>query len=230
MRAAVRPLLVLLGLFASGLLATGAAAEEIGIATLVRPQVHAFPPGASSRDLVTRDPIERGLRVKLDGRDAFLRVDLTRAFGCKQITLDGRRVSGTLKILGPSDAQIGDGSPAGACKPKVGFSLGRFLLALLPGEPAMDADTPEAVSGVKGTVVRFLVEPILGTFVAVDEGVVSVQAKAGGDPVEVTAGHWVVVPPGGLPTRPARFTGLDSLEDSLLPLSDFTTEPPRPPQ
>jgi hypothetical protein len=227
MRALALALLVLLAMAFPG---TAAAAEEIGIATLVRPTVHAFPPGAPSRKLVTRDPIERGLRVTLDGRDAFLKIDFTRAFGCNREIYDGRKISGVLKILGPSDARIGEGGPAGSCKPKIGFSLGKFLLALLPGEPAVDVDSPEAVVGVKGTVVRFLVKPIVGTFVAVDEGVVSVQAKAGGDPVEVEAGQWVVVPPGGLPTRPARFTGLDDLDDSLLPLHDFTTDRPGPPQ
>ncbi|MFY9823218.1 MAG: hypothetical protein WAM82_17680 [Thermoanaerobaculia bacterium] len=222
MRAAV------LALLAAGLLGPGAAAEEIGIATLVKPEVHSFPPGQRPRDLVTRDPIERGMRVKLEGRDAFLRVDFTRAFGGQRQTLDGRRVSGVLKILGASDAELGD--PAHSREPKVRFSLGRFFLALLPGEPPFDVDTPDAVAGVKGTIVRFVVHPLVGTFVAVDEGVVSVQAKAGGDPVEVEAGQWVVVPPHGLATHPASFGGLDPLEDSPLPFHDFTTEPPRPPQ
>jgi hypothetical protein len=216
-------------LLATGFLGTPAAAEQIGTASLVRPQVRAFPPGQPARDLVTRDPIERGLKVQLTGRDAFLKVDFTRAFGCKQTqTFDGRRISGVLTIRGPSVAELGDA--ASSCA-KVRFSLGKFFLSLLPGEPPIDADTPEAVSGVKGTYVRFLVDPRVGTFVGVDEGVVTVQAKAGGDPVEVEAGQWVVVPPGGLPTRPAPLSSLEAPEDSPLQLRDFTTEQPgRPPQ
>jgi hypothetical protein len=217
-------------LLAIGFLGTAAGAEEIGIASLVRPQVRAFPPGEPPHDLVTRAPIERGLKVTLTGKEAFLKVDFTRAFGCKQTTtFDGRRISGVLTIRGPSDAELGD--PSRSCAPKVRFSLGKFLLALLPGEPPIGVDTPETVSGVKGTHVRFLVDPRVGTFVGVDEGVVSVQAKAGGDPVEVEAGQWVVVPPGGLPTRPAPFSSLEAPEDSPLQLRDFTTEQPgRPPQ
>lgn len=226
MRGAVLAVLALLAIVILGI--GSAAAEEIGIATLVKPRVQAFPPGEPSRDLVTRNPIERGLKVKLVGREAFLKIDFTRAFGCKQQTLDGRRVSSVLKILGPSDAELGDA--ARSCAPKVRFSLGKFLLALLPGEPPIDVDTPETVSGVKGTYVRFLIDPLVGTFVAVDEGVVTVQAKAGGDPVEVEAGQWVVVPPGGLPTRPASLSSLEELEDSPLQLRDFTTERPGPPQ
>jgi hypothetical protein len=222
--------LLLLAIGFLGMGGAGAAAEEIGIATLVKPQVQAFPPGQPPRDLVTRNPIERGMKVKLVGREAFLKVAFTRAFGCKPTTTyDGRRISGVLTIRGPSDAELGD--PSGACAPKVRFSLGKFLLALLPGEPPIDADTPEAVAGVKGTYVRFLVDPVVGTFVGVDEGVVIVQAKAGGDPVEVEAGQWVVVPPGGLPTRPAPLSSLEVPDDSPLQLRDFTTEPPgRPPQ
>jgi hypothetical protein len=222
-----------LSLLAIGLLGmwgAGATAEEIGVASLVKPQVRAFPAGAPPRDLVARAPIERGLKVTLTGKEAFLKVDFTRAFGCKQTaTYDGRRISGVLTIRGPSDAELGDRSRS--CASKVRFSFGRFLLALLPGEPPIDVDTPEAVSGVKGTYVRFLVEPVVGTFVGVDEGVVSVQAKAGGDPVEVGAGQWVVVPPGGLPTRPAPLSSLEAPDDSPLQLRDFTTEQPgRPPQ
>jgi hypothetical protein len=227
--------LVLLAIGFLGMGGAGAAAEEIGIATLVKPQVQAFPPGQPPRDLVTKNPIERGLKVKLVGREAFLKVSFTRAFGCKQQTFDGRRISGVLTTLGPSDAELGDSTCSCAstrsCAPKVRFSLGKFWLALLPGEPPIDVDTPDAVSGVKGTYVRFLVDPVVGTFVGVDEGVVTVQAKAGGDPVEVEAGQWVVVPPGGLPTRPAPSSSLEVPDDSPLQFRDFTTEPPgRPPQ
>ena len=231
MRATVIANIAVLGI---GLLGMGAEAEEIGIAAVVKPAVHAFPPGEPARDLAAKNPITRGMKVKLEGRDAFLRVDFTRAFGCnKSKTLDGRRISGVLTILGPSDAELGDSSPSRSCEPSVRFSLGRFFLALLPGEPPLEADTPQAVAGVKGTIVRFLVHPLVGTFVAVDEGVVSVQAKAGGDPVEVEAGQWVVIPPGGLPTRPAPTNGLDDLNilgDPPFQLRDFTTGPPRPPQ
>jgi hypothetical protein len=229
MRAAAFASLAMVSL---SLLGTGAAAEEIGIAAVVKPKVHAFPPGEPGRDLMQRNPIERGMKVKLEGRDAFLRVDFTRAFGCKQQTLDGRRVSGVLTSLGPSDAELGDSTHS--CEPKVRFSLGKFFLALLPGDPPIDVDTPQAVAGVKGTIARFLVDPLVGTFVAVDEGVVTVQAKAGGDPVEVEAGQWTVVPPGGLPRRPASSKSLDDLNilsDPPFQLHDFTTQPPGgPPQ
>jgi hypothetical protein len=214
-------------LLAIGFLGASAGAEEIGIASLVRPKVRAFPPGKDSRDLVTRDPIERGMRVTLTGEKAFLRVGFTRAFGCNQTKAYDGRISGVLTFRGPGDAQLGDPS---RCAPKLLFTVGQFLLALLHGESPIEVETPEAVAGVKGTYVRFLVDPLVGTFVGVDEGVVRVQAKAGGDPVDVEAGQWVVVPPGGLPTRPAPSSRLEEgLDDPPVQLRDFTTEPPRPP-
>lgn len=216
---------------AIGFLATAAAgAEEIGIASLVRPQVLAFPPGKPSHDLATRDPIERGMKVVLTSQDAFLKVDFTRAFGCDETkTFDGRQVSGVLTFRGPADARLGDRSHS--CAPTVTATRGRFFLALRRGEKPIAVATPAAEARVKGTYVRFLVDPLVGTFVGVDEGVVSVQATAGGDPVDVAAGEWVLVPPGGLPTRPAPSSRLEEgLDDPPAELRDFTTEPPRPPQ
>ncbi len=218
-------------LLAIGFLATAAAgAEEIGIASLVRPQVRASPPGKPWRDLVSREAIERGMKVMLTSQDAFLKVAFTRAFGCNETkTFDGRRISAVLTFRGTGDAQLGDPSH---CAPKVRFNVGQFFLALLLGGSPLEVETPEAVTRVKGTYVRFLVDPLVGTFVGVDEGVVSVQATAGGDPVDVAAGQWVLVPPGGLPTRPAPSSRLEEgLDDPPVQLRDFTTEPPvRPPQ
>jgi hypothetical protein len=221
-------------LLAIGFLGTSAGAmagaEEIGIASLVRPEVRAFPPGEPSRKLVPRAPIERGMRVTLTGEEAFLKVDFTRAFGCKETkSFESRRISGVLTFLGPGDAELGDASRS--CAPRVRFTAGKSVLAQLPGEPPVDVETPQAITRVKGTYVRFLVDPLVGTFVGVDEGIVSVQARAGGDPVEVAAGQWVVVPPGGRPTRPAPTSRLEKgLDDPPVQLRDFTTEPPRPPQ
>jgi len=214
-------------LLALGLLGTAAAAEEIGVAQVVKPQVLAFPPRKPSHDLVERDPIERGLRVKLIRGEAFLQVFFTPAFGCKLKTYKGGKISDVVTLVGASDAVLGD--PARSCAPAVRFNSGKLNLAQLPGEPPFDVDTPETRSIVHGTYVRFLADPIVGTFVGVDEGVVTVQAKAGGDPVEVEAGEWVLVPPGGLASHPAPLHHLDEPDDSPFRMGDFTTQPPRRP-
>ena len=214
-------------LLAIGLLGTSAAAEEIGVAQVVKPQVLAFPPRKPSHDLVERDPIERGLRVKLIRGEAFLQVFFTPAFGCKLKTYKGGKISDVVTLVGASDAVLGD--PARSCAPAVRFNSGKLNLAQLPGEPPFAADTSETGSIEHGTYVRFLADPIVGTFVGVDEGVVTVQAKAGGDPVEVEAGEWVLVPPGGLASHPAPLHHLDEPDDSPFRMGDFTTQPPRRP-
>jgi hypothetical protein len=215
-------------LLAIALLGTAAGAEDIGLAMVVRPQVRDFPPGKPFHHLVARDPIERGSRVQLTRREAFLEVSFTRAFACKQgrstVSYDGRNISGVLTLVGASEAELGD--RARPCAPKVHLDHGNFQLGLLAGEPPIDVDTPETRSAIHGTYVRFLVDPIVGTFVGVDEGIVTVQAKAGGDPVEVEAGQWVLVRPGGLATHPAPLQHLEDSDDTVHRLTDFTTQPP----
>jgi hypothetical protein len=215
-------------LLAVALLGTAAGAEDIGIAMVVMPQVLGFPPGKPSRDLVARDPIERGLRVQLTRKEAFLEVSLTREFACKlgrsTIPYDGRKISGVLTLVGASDAELGD--RARPCAPKVRLDRGKFQLGLLPGEAPVDVDTPETRSVVHGTYVRFLVDPFVGTFVGVDEGSVTVQPTAGGEPVDVPAGYWVLVRPGSVATHPAPMQHLEDPDDTVHRLTDFTTQLP----
>jgi hypothetical protein len=211
-----------------------AAGEEVGIALIVRPQVKAYPlSGEAPRDLLEKEPIERGMKVKLDEK-AFLRIAFTRRFGCQEVTAEGKQglsISSVLTVLRTGDIDMGD--PADPCNPKLKVHRGRVLLAAFPGgERPIQIETPEATITDKGTYLRMLVDPIVGTFIAIDEGTVSVQAKAGGSPVDITAGNWVLVPPGGLPTRPAPLPPGD--DDEILqdpPLLGCCTqvEPPKPP-
>ena len=215
-----------------------AAAEEVGIAITVRPQVRAYPlSGAPPWDLQEKEPIERGMRVKLvdqPPKAAFLKIGLTRAFGCQKINMEGQQglaISSVLNLLGRSDAEVGNA--ADPCNPKLQLHVGRLRMAMLPGgERPIQIETPDATATVTGTYLRMLVDPAVGTFVAVDEGAVSVQAKAGGSAVVVKAGNWVLVPPGGLATRPAPLPPGDDdeiLQDPPLLGCCDQTEPHKPP-
>jgi len=215
--------------------AAAAGAQEVGMAIVVQPRVRAHPPrGERSYELQKRNLIERGLKVSLQDRDSVLKVAFTEEFGCKRVTFSGQRtaaISGVLKLLGPSEMETED--PLRPCEPRLKLNLGKLWLALAPGEPPVYVETPTLVAGVKGTYLRILVDPALGTFLAVDEGTVTVQAKAGGPEVEVAAGRWVLVPPGGLPTQPAPLEngGMEFLDEPpLLESHDVSTEPPEPPQ
>jgi hypothetical protein len=201
-------------------LATGpAAAEQIGVAVRVRPEVIGYLAGAPAPvTVVERSSIERGEKVELKGRTAYLKVAF---MGGKEKKKEYRAVA-TLK--GTSRVEIEPPESQSLFK----MWLGELWYHSAPGEKG-DFETPDASFGVKGTSLRVLVGPEVGTFLAVDEGLVTVQAKAGGEPVEVKKGQWVLIPPGGLPTRPLPLgPGDEFLEDPLLPCCPGG-EPPKPP-
>ena len=218
--------------------AAPSAAEEIGVVVKVRPQVRAFPPaGKSDFDVVEGSAVERGETVRLTGKSSYLRVALK---------LDGEKVERSLRgdqrfaftatalLAGQSEVRFGD--PVSTVTSTIQLLFGKLRLALVPGASRVNVETSDAVAGVKGTYLRILADPAVGTFIAVDEGVVTVQAKAGGAPVEVTAGHGVLVPPGGLPQRPGPlgpggawkgFSGEPFTDPPLLDGLNPSTEPPK---
>ena len=183
---------------AVALLAIPGGAEQIGHAVRVHSKVSATPLGGEPRDVRENDSIERGLRVQLIGREALLLVGFDRG-GCRKLAGPrSHRFTGTISFDGETEVDL-EG-------PEV-FQLlfGKLRLALSHAAdcPPVAVNTPHAAIKVTGTYLRVRVDPVAGTFVAVDEGTVTVQAKAGGKPVAVAAGEWVAVPPGGLPGRPA---------------------------
>jgi hypothetical protein len=187
---------------AFALLAVPCGAEEIGNALRVHQDVQGYGVGERQREIREHDPIERGLKVFLRGPSPYLKVAFNWG-GCKILAgPQNHQFTGTASLAGISEVDFGDPNDPSAYR--IGLALGRLHLNLFREAGChADVDTPHAVIMVKGTSLRVLVDPTVGTFVAVDEGTVSVQAKVGGSPVEVTAGNWVLVPPGGLPTRPA---------------------------
>lgn len=217
----MRARLALVVLWIFGAAASGAA-QEVGIAILVQPSVRAYPPrGERSYELKERNPIDRGLKVRLQDPESLLRIAFTRGFGC--VTFSGpqfQSISGVLKLRGPSEIETAD--PSRPCEPRLKLNSGKLWLAKTPGQPPVEVETPDVVVGVKGTLLRMLVDPTVGTFLAVDEGLVTVQAKAGGLPVEVAAGQWVQVPTGGFALPPSLITpgGPESRLDFGEPLTD----------
>jgi hypothetical protein len=213
-------------------------AEEIGWVARLVPRVRSQLPGAPLEDVEPNDPIQRGLKVKLEPR-ASLKVAFYQK-GMPPFEKTGSwtgRIAGTATLRGNGEVDFGDPERPDDSTLKV--YLGRLWLALLPGADSPEVETPHAVARPRGTYFRVLVDPAVGTVIAVDEGVVIVQAKIGGEPVQVTAGRWVLVPPDGRPTPPALLEPLDLaaggdvldggiLEDPpLLDLRDVATEPPR---
>jgi hypothetical protein len=214
-----------------GSLALSGAAEEIGNAVRVHPEVRGYGVGEQERDIRQNDPIERGLKVFLRGPDPYLKVAFN--FGGCEVLQGARnhRFTGTASLAGVSEVDFGD--PNDPSVSRIKLAVGTLHLKAL-GEAGChrpEIETPHAILTL-GTVFRVLVSPILGTFVAVDGGATTVQAKAGGASVVVKAGNWVLVPPGGLPTRPAPLPRRDDdeiLQDPPLLGCCDVVEPRKPP-
>jgi hypothetical protein len=212
-----------------------AAADQIGNVHEVRSEVLALA-GGKTRQLEKHDPLQRGLRVVLTRKESFLQVFLYGAValppsiqGPQKTRIEGPRMDGVIHLAGKGQMDMGDQS-RDRIVTTVAVERGEFRASLRAGRSHdIQGKTREGTMEFEGTAVRVLADPVVGTFVAVDEGVAIVHAFAGGD-VEVTSGHWVLIPPGGVPTRPASLDSVDILEDPPLSLQDFTTEPPGPPQ
>lgn len=170
-----------------------AAQQRVGQVALAAGTVEGTPPGGAKAPLAVGDPIvlqhlvetghQSAARMTLDphgvlsmGQDSRLRVDRS--------TLDqatGRSQSALSLLLG-----------------KIELALG----SLFRGE--VTVDTPTASLGIKGTVLRVLVDADGRTLVAVLEGVVEVTSKAGGTAL-VRAGSYSIVGSGAPPLAPAPF-------------------------
>lgn len=203
----------------AGLGVPALAAPRVGTAVVVVRDVRGTPPGEATK------PVRQGDGIALQERIATGRAsEVTMTFppgGSIQLGENSSLVVDSQTI----DQKTGRTTSA------LSLLAGKLRLALRKLAQAVSIQTPEAVAGVKGTVVRMLVTPLVGTFVAVDEGVVSVRSRAGGEAVDVAAGQWVLVPPGGLPTRPAPLDRRRGpLEDPpLIDRFDLQFEGPKPP-
>ena len=216
---------------------TPTAAAEIGRVQEVHPEVLAIEEGKDPWQLQKNDGLERGLRIRLTERESFLLVHLYG--GPPDVPYPGPkderiekpreyRIDGVLRLAGKGQMDLGKQSLVDRIVTTLEMEWGEFRLRLRPGRTHdVKGNTREAALTFNGTDVRVLADPLSGTFVAVDEGAATVQAFAGGEPVNLTSGQWVLVPPGGLATRPAPLDGVDILKDPpLLDCCDFRIGPP----
>lgn len=214
--------LAALALLAVGAALPAAAQEPVGRAAVVEGPVFETPPAGSRDDLAVGEAIlldhliesERAAFARLTlGSEGVIRIpDETR------IRMDRHRV----------DAATGETESA------FSLLLGKIELALsslFRGEVAVE--TPSATLGVKGTVVRVLVDAAGRTLVSVLEGVVEVTSNATGVTVTLEAGEYTSVEPGEDPALPAPFdpsAGTLSADaggpDFLVPGEDVFTETP----
>lgn len=186
--------LLLLALAAVAAAAPALAQEPVGRVALVRGDVQGTPPGGTAAAVAVADPIV------LDHLVATGRASAAR------MTLEPE---GLISMGQETELRIDRATvdlATGESESVLTLLLGRIELALgslFRGD--VTVETPSASLGVKGTVLRALVDAAGRTVVAVLEGVVEVTSKATGDTVTLRAGQYTVVEPGGPPQAPAPF-------------------------
>lgn len=200
-------LVAVLAVFAVGLFAPSARAQSgspdrVGRMALVEGDVHGTPPGAA--------------RVAMNPGDGIVLDHLveTGQASRAQMTLDP---NGVLRLGAETRLTVDEATidrATGASRSVLSVLLGKIELALgslFRGE--VTVETPTASLGIKGTVLRVLVDEAGRTLVAVLEGVVEVTSKAGGR-VVVGAGDFTIVDAGAAPLPPSPF---DPTEGTLSP-------------
>ena len=173
-----------------------AAQEEVGTVYHARGEVRGTPPGGSAADLSPGDRlvVEHEIETGDDSRTGMLfdpegrlRIEENTRLTIDRATVDsvtGRGESALTLWIG-----------------KIELALG----SLFRGEVTIE--TPSASLGIKGTVLRVLVDADGRTLVAVLEGVVEVSSKPPGPErtVVLPAGTFTIVEPGAAPSPPAPF-------------------------
>lgn len=184
--AALAPALVLAA-------AGGLGAQEVGVVVQAEGQVTGTPSGGAEAPLAVPDPVLLDMRVGT-GRASYARM----TFGANGVLELG---AGAAVVLDRATVDAATGAEDSLLSVLAG-KVRLALSSLFRG--SLEADTPTATIGVKGTIFTLDVEDPDATVVWVEEGAVDVTSKAGGT-VRVTAGFTTTVRRGAAPTDPAPF-------------------------
>jgi hypothetical protein len=214
-------------------LAVAAAAQEIQeVGQVVQAHRSLGTFERQTRALVDNDPVRVGLLISLPWRESWIDLSLddpvtvagpgtrTRAYGT--IHFAGRDGIGEFAIE-KAEREEGTG------KPLVWLALtqGALWMALLPSHAhTLWLRTPQLLAKPGGTQFRTLVDPVVGTFLAVEEGEVLVGLPDGASFL-VEAGDWILVSPSGSLRRGPAESRPDGFADPpLLDRYDLRTGPP----
>ncbi len=167
--------------------------DPVGEMALVQNDVRGTPPGGVAAAMKVLDPVVLDHLIET-GRDSSARM----SFG----------EHGQLGLGADTEIRVDRMAvdrATGRTESLLGLLVGKIELALgslFRGE--VTVETPTASLGVKGTVLRVLVDPAGRTLVAVLEGLVEVTSKAGGT-VSVEEGRFTIVEEGAAPLPPSPF-------------------------
>jgi hypothetical protein len=163
-----------------------AQAQQVGIASNLRVVAMQTPPGARAFELMRLAPIFRGALLATSPRGAL---EVTFADGSK-LAMGG---ASTVVV----DVYVYSG-PGGANQQAIRYTKGifRFVSGTIPKDK-VQLQTPTVTIGIRGTVVRTLVEEDGTTTVSVDDGTVTVTSTQTGQSVTLNGGEKVTIKPAG---------------------------------
>jgi len=163
-----------------------AQAQQIGQASNVRVVATQTPPARQPFELIRFAPIFRGAYLATSPRGAL---EVTFADGSK------------LALGGASTVVVDEyvyAGPGGTSRQAVRYTKGifRFVSGSMPKD-RVRIETPTVNVGIRGTVIRALVDEDGTTTVSVDDGIATVTSKQTGQSVTLNPGEKVTIKPGG---------------------------------
>jgi ferric-dicitrate binding protein FerR (iron transport regulator) len=165
---------------------SAANAQQVGRATNLRTVAMQTPPNNRSAEVLRFAPIFRGALLATSPRGAL---EVTFA--------DGSRVSmgGASTVVVDIYVYAGPGS-GGQQVVRYTKGLFRFVSGRIPKD-RVRIETPTVVIGIRGTVVRTIVDEDGTTTVGVDDGIAVVTSKQTGQSVTLNPGEKVTIKPAG---------------------------------
>jgi hypothetical protein len=161
-------------------------AQQIGQASNLRIVATQAPPARTPFELVRFAPIFRGALLATSPRGAL---EVTFA--------DGSKVA----LAGASAVVVDEyvyAGPGGVGRQTIRYTKGlfRFVSGQIPKD-RVRIDTPTVTVGIRGTVIRTLVDEDGTTTVSVDDGTATVTSKQTGQSVTLDPGEKVTIKPSG---------------------------------
>jgi hypothetical protein len=166
--------------------ALDAHAQQVGQATNLRVVAMQTPPRNRPVEIIRFAPIFRGALLSTSPRGAL------------EVTFsDGSRMSmgGASNVIVDEYVYAG---PGGAARQTVRYTKGffRFVSGTIPKD-RVQIQTPTVNIGIRGTVVRTVVDEDGTTTVGVDDGTITVTSTQTGQSITLNAGEKVTIKPGG---------------------------------
>ncbi len=166
--------------------ATNAHAQQVGQATNLRTVALQTPPRARQVEIFRFAPIFRGALLSTSPRGAL------------EVTFsDGSRLS----MGGASNVVVDEyvyAGPGGTGRQTVRYTKGffRFVSGTIPKDK-VQIQTPTVNIGIRGTVLRTVVDEDGTTTVGVDDGSITVTSNQTGQSITLNAGEKVTIKAGG---------------------------------